>query len=117
MAKFMMMMFESPTEFADLTPQQMQDLVGEYLAWAKRLTAAGKLAGGEKLADEGGRMIRGKGPGALVTDGPYAETKEVLGGYFILRADSYEEAVDLARSGPHAARGLPTLVRRIEETE
>lgn len=115
MAKFMLMLFDNPADYANLTPQMMQDLVKEYGHWAEQMGKEGKLAGGEKLTEEGGRVITGKGAKAVVTDGPYAETKEVLGGYFIVNAASYDEAVAIARSCPHAKYGASTHVRRIDE--
>lgn len=115
MAKFMLMLLDNPMDYAGMTPQQLQDMVKEYGQWAQMLAKEGKLAGGEKLSDEGGRVIRGKGPKAVVTDGPYAETKEVLGGYFIVHAASYDEAVQIAMSCPHVKYGASTHVRRIDE--
>ncbi len=115
MAKYMLLLLDNPSDYASLTPQQMQDLVKEYGQWAGRMGQEGKLAGGEKLADEGGKVITGKGPKAVVTDGPFAETKEVLGGYFIINAASYDEAVAIARSCPHSKYGCATHIRRIDE--
>jgi hypothetical protein len=50
-----------------------------------------------------------------VTDGPFAESKEVLGGYFTINAASYDEAVTIARTCPHIVYGCATHVRRIDE--
>ena len=115
MARYMLMLLDTPADYAALTPQQMQEVVAEYGQWAARMGQEGKLAGGEKLADEGGKILKGKGPTAVVTDGPFAETKEVLGGYLIINAASYDEAVAIARSCPHAKYGCATHIRRIEE--
>jgi len=117
MPKFAMLLFDNPSEFADLSPDQMQAVVQEYNAWCQEMAKAGKFAGGEKLADEGGKVIasRGAGHGVSVTDGPFAESKEVLGGFFIINAGSYDEAVDIARSSPHAKYGASTHVRRIDD--
>ena len=115
MARYMLMLLDTPADYAALTPQQMQEVVAEYGQWAARMGQEGKLAGGDKLADEGGKILKGKGSAAVVTDGPFAETKEVLGGYFIINAASYDEAVAIARSCPHAKYGCATHIRRIEE--
>jgi hypothetical protein len=115
MAKYMLMLFDNPSDYANLSPQQLQDLVKEYGAWAGKMAKEGKLAGGEKLAEEGGKIIRGKGAKAVVTDGPFAESKEVLGGYFTINAASYDEAVTIARTCPHIVYGCATHVRRIDE--
>lgn len=110
MPKFMLLLFDNPSDYADVTPEQMQQVVKEYGSWAQKMGKAGKLAGGEKLADEGGKVITQSG----VTDGPFAESKEVLGGYFILDAASYDEAVELASSSPHVKYGASTHVRQID---
>ena len=110
MPKFMLMLFDHPADYAGLSPDQMQGVVQEYNAWCQEMAKAGKFLGGEKLADEGGKVITQSG----VTDGPFAESKEVLGGYFTILADSYEEAVELASSSPHVKYGASTHVRQID---
>ncbi|MEQ8845660.1 MAG: YciI family protein [Phycisphaerales bacterium] len=110
MPKFMLMLFDNPADYAGLSPDQMQGVVQEYNAWCQEMAKAGKFLGGEKLADEGGKVITKGG----VTDGPFAESKEVLGGYFIISAESYDEAVQIASSSPHAKYGAATHVRQID---
>ena len=86
MAQFILMLHENPAMFAELTPEEMQQLVARYGAWGKALAEKGHYVGGHKLTDEGGRQMR-KANGALgVTDGPYSEVKEVIGGLFIVEA-------------------------------
>lgn len=115
MPRFMLMLFDNPADYADLTPAQMQAIVKEYGEWAQKMGKEGKIAGGEKLADEGGRIITRRDEKVSVTDGPYAETKEVLGGFFIINARSYDEAVEIAQTSPHARYGSSTHVRQIDE--
>lgn len=115
MAKFMLMLIDKPAAFATLTPAQIQEVIKEYNDWAQQLAAKGKLAGGEKLADEGGKVLKESGGKVVVTDGPFAEAKEVLGGYFIVLAADYGEAVAIARTSPHAKYGAATHIRRIDE--
>ncbi|MFI4882233.1 MAG: YciI family protein [Phycisphaerales bacterium JB064] len=116
MAKFMLMLFDNPADYADLSPDTMQQVVREYGEWAQSMAKAGKFVDGEKLADEGGKIIARKGQGVSVTDGPFAESKEVLGGFFIINAGSYEEAVEIASSSPHVKYGASTHVRQIDAT-
>lgn len=115
MPRFMLLLHDRPSDFADVTPGEMQRIIKEYGAWADRLRAAGKLAGSEKLKDEGGRVIAKDGAGVTVTDGPYAEANEVLGGYFTIEAADYDEAVALARDCPHVTYGARIEVRQIDE--
>ena len=101
MDEFILLLHESPTGFADVSPEEMQRVIEEYGAWRTQLEEAGRLSGANKLADEGGRSLRGNGAQLQVTDGPYAEAKEVIGGYFVIRAAGYDEAVELSRGCPH----------------
>jgi hypothetical protein len=82
----------------------------EILAWYDNLRGSGKLApGGEQLqrASTARTIRRGK-----VTDGPFMETKEVLGGFSVLETETIEEAVELARTWPGVDRGLVTIELR-----
>jgi hypothetical protein len=114
MAKFMLLLFDKPADYADLTPAQMQQVVKEYGQWAKSMGQKGKLKGGEKLTDDGGRILKTRGEKVSVTDGPYAESKEVLGGIFIIEAADYDEAVEIAQSCPHMKYGACTHIRQID---
>jgi hypothetical protein len=105
MPKFMLLLHETPSDFQGYSPEQMQALVGRYRAWSKDLTRSGKHAGSAKLKDEGGRHVRSRGGRVKVTDGPYAEAKEVLGGYFVVEAADYDEAVEIAKGCPHMEYG------------
>ena len=100
--------------FAAMSPEEMQHVIRKYVAWGDRLREAGLLKGGEKLADEPGRVIRAGNGQVRVTDGPYSETKEVLGGYYIVSAATYDEAVELARDCPHLEYGGTIEVREID---
>ena len=63
------------------------------------------MEGGQKLADEPGKIMRAKNGHVRVTDGPYGETKEVLGGCYIVSAENYDKAADVARNCPHFEYG------------
>ncbi|XXF78751.1 YciI family protein [Myxococcaceae bacterium GXIMD 01537] len=114
MARFLMLLHETPADFAHWSPADMQACVEEYMAWSERMRQEGKLLQGEKLKDEGGRRLKQQGGKVLVSDGPYAEVKDVVGGVFILSADSYDEAVTIARGCPHLRLGEIEL-RAIED--
>jgi hypothetical protein len=91
----------------------MQAIIERYKAWSAALAAKGHLLGGDKLQDGTGRVLRNSKAQVTVTDGPYAETKEIIGGFFRIEADSYEQAVELARDCPHLAFG-PVEIRQID---
>jgi hypothetical protein len=103
-----------PTAFAKMSPAEMQAVVQRYIAWGKGLRSRKLMTGGHKLADDGGRIVRRRRGQVLVSDGPYAESKEVLGGYFLIRAKTYEVAARLADDCPHLDYGGTIEIRRIE---
>jgi hypothetical protein len=117
MPQYMLLLHDDLTAYADMTPGQMQALLERYQAWAGRLGAEGRLVGGEKLKDEGGRRMRKQGGKVVVVDGPYSETKEVIGGYFTIKAESYADAVEIARSCPHLDYRGVIDVREVDELE
>jgi hypothetical protein len=79
------------------TPEQEQAAVQKMSAWVGQLIAQGRFVGGNPLAP-GGKTIQGKTP--LITDGPFAEGKEYLGGCLTVKADSLEDASELALTYP-----------------
>ena len=99
-----------------LTKQQpeMQGIIEKYAAWATRLEEEGRYTGGQKLRDHEGRVLRRESDEVRVLDGPYSETKEVLGGAMIIRAESYDEAVRIASDCPHLGYGGTIEIRAIE---
>jgi hypothetical protein len=96
------------------TPAEMQRIVEEYIAWARRLAAENRMVGGDELAG-GGKVITGAGAALKVKDGPYTETKESVGGYFLIQAQSEAEAVEIAKECPGLARGGTVELRAIVE--
>lgn len=98
----------------ELSPEEVQAIIGRYQAWSERVTKEGKLLAGEKLKDGEGRELRGHGGSVRVTDGPHTASKEVVGGFWILEAATYEDAVALASHSPHLEFGSLEL-REIEQ--
>src|SRR5262245_25324909 len=78
-----------------LSPEQLQKVVTDWYAWFERLKAEGKCLGGHPL-QESGKVISGHG-GRTVADGPFAESKETVAGYFYLQVSGEAEAVAIAR--------------------
>lgn len=115
MAKYLLLLRDDPNDFGDLSPAEMQGIIAKYSAWNERLRAEGKLVDSQKLADGEGRVLRGGGDALRVTDGPYSETKEVVGGFFVLEADSYDDAVEITRDCPHLDFDGAVELRRVEE--
>ncbi len=113
MAQFMMLLHNEPATEGAYSPEEIQAVVQKYQKWSETMGAAGKLAGGNKLANDAGKVLRGT-DNVSVVDGPFAETKEVIGGYFILEAADYAEAAQLSKSCPHLAFGGTIELRQID---
>lgn len=98
-------------DFEDFSPDEFQAVVKEFSDWAGRLAEAGKLKEASKLADSGTVI---KSTAGAVTDGPFTETKDAVGGFFLIDADSMEAAVEIAKSCPGLKYGDWLEVRPIE---
>ena len=115
MPKYTLMLREDGTAFAGLSPADFQAIIARYGAWRDELQRNGKFAGGHKLRDRQGRTMRRNGSKIVVTDGPFTEGKEVIGGLFVIEAASYDEAVKIANDCPHLDYGS-IEVREVEVT-
>jgi hypothetical protein len=113
MAKFLVVARSTGVAYANRSPQEMQQVLQKYMAWAAGLRDAGRMLHAEKLRG-GGRVVRGSAGKMTVTDGPFAESKEVIGGFWLLEASSYDEVLAFLKDHPHLEAG--TLeVRQIED--
>lgn len=113
--RFMMILHDSTTAIAGLSPKEIGEIIARYNAWRDRIAQAGQLVSGEKLADEGGKHLTQVNGKVSVRDGSYAETKEIVGGFFLIAAADYDEAVMISRDCPHLALGGRIELREVEE--
>lgn len=97
----------------DLSPGQLQQQIEKYLSWIEGLRRKGHFLAGEPLEEEG-RIISGK-KAQTVTDGPFTESKEAVGGYFIISARDLEAAVALSRDCPIFENNGTVEVRPIQQ--
>jgi len=93
------------------SPEQMQASMGKWMAWIDKLAKDGRYVSGEPLVP-GGKLVTGTN-GNSVTDGPYTEGKEVVGGYFIVNAKDLDEAVSLTKDYPDFDKGGKIQVRQV----
>lgn len=93
----------------DKSPEQIQQAIDAFYVWHEQLVRGGKAKAGQRLA-RASMMVSKHG----VIDGPFAETKEVIGGYWHFLASSIEEAAALAAQNPCLACGLSYEVRPVE---
>jgi hypothetical protein len=106
------MLFFRGTEWTKgLSPEQIQNVLSQWKNWFEGLKEAGKLRGGHPLENTG-KVVSGK-KGRVVADGPYAESKEIVGGYFFLEVASLEEAVAIAKQCPGLDYGAIVEVRPV----
>ncbi|MCA8944097.1 MAG: hypothetical protein KDB80_16150 [Planctomycetes bacterium] len=102
MTKFLLLLRSSiEKDYSQLTPDDMQRIIQGYEKWAGSLAAENRLLAGQKLTDEGGCVLQPGAGSVSKKDGPYIETKEVVGGYYVIEADDQEHAVRLCEGHPN----------------
>ncbi len=117
MPQFLITVRDIPGGLDDAGPEDLQRMVESYHAWGMELAARGRMELGRKLRDDVGKVVRGTADGGMsVTDGPFAEGKEVVGGFWIIQADDVDDAVAAVASHPHLARGS-LEIREIENLD
>lgn len=104
--------FRNSVDGPEPTPEEMEKIFGKWTAWMKGMKAKGQYVAGDRLEDAG-KVIR-QPRGATVTDGPFAEAKEIVGGYIIVTAASLAAATELAKGCPGLEYGTIVEVRPIE---
>jgi hypothetical protein len=114
MAKYMLLLHDNVAAFTNVSPEDMQKVIEKYIAWGDRLRKKGVVQGGDKLTDEPGKVMRRKDGQVRVTDGPYSESKEVLGGYYMIEASTYDQAIEHARDCPHLDYGGTIEIRQVD---
>lgn len=88
---------QSEQDFVQQSADQMQASMEKWNAWIGKLAQNGKFDGGQPLLPEG-KVLRGSA--RKLTDGPFMEGKEIVGGYFLIKADDFEDAVNIAKECP-----------------
>ena len=108
--KDFMLIFIGGADTQKSSPEEMQGQMQKWFGWVDKLKKQNIYVGGEALTP-GGKTV--KGPKTVVTDGPFAESKEVVGGYFIVKANSIEEAVEIAKESPDLPYNGSVQVREV----
>ena len=106
-----MLLYRSDEWYNRLSREELQKLMDQNKAWIERLTAQGKAKPGRAL-ERRGAVVSGKN-GRFVTDGPFAESKEAIGGYLVLDVETIDEAIAIAQSSPGLAYGGSIEVRPV----
>lgn len=109
MSQFMLLLYDNPAEWQKISPEDMQKALEKYMAWSQKPF----VVDGKRLAEDSGRVMRSQDGRPRTTDGPYSETKEVLGGYYTIEAANYNEAVERCQDHPHLEYGGTIEVRQV----
>jgi hypothetical protein len=104
--------FRGPDGQCVRTPEEMQQTFQKWMTWIAGMKARGQYLGGAPLEEKLGAVLRGPG-GGHVTDGPFAEAKEVVAGYMLIAAKTFGEAVEISKGCPGYEVGGSVEVRQI----
>ena len=114
--KYILLIYNNPATYEGWSEEQRNELFGEVDTIMKELNERGELVGGQGLADPSTtKTVRVRDGAPAVTDGPFAEAKEQLGGYLIVDVETEERAVEIAARWPDA-RHFAMEVRQIQHT-
>ena len=107
-----MLLFRGNDWLKSLSSEEKQKVTDQWMAWFRRLTDEGKAIAGNPLEREG-KIVSGKN--RVVSDGPFAESKEAIGGYFYLTGVDENEAIDIAKQCPRLEFGSVVEVRPVAD--
>ena len=114
MKQFLLLLHEDIEKMENLSPKEMEELANAHMTWAEKLAESGHLISGDGLQQKG-VLISGKN--SVVKDGPYLESKEIIGGYYLLQAQNLETIVELTKECPCHIWGGTTEIRQIMDME
>jgi hypothetical protein len=104
--KYMLLIHDDEQAFQRLNESERQAIYGEYRKFSEEIVASGNYIGGSELQPtSSATTVRVRNGKRLVTDGPFAETREQLGGYYLVEAKDLDEAIALAGRIPSAKTG------------
>jgi hypothetical protein len=104
--QYMLLIYENESEARGRSKEEQGRMFGEYQGFTNELKGAGKMHSGQALESvTTATTVRVKGGKTLRTDGPFAETREQLGGYYVIDAKDLDEAVMIAAKIPGARTG------------
>ena len=106
-----MLLFRGTHWDKSLSPEELQNVMSQWTVWFDRLTQQGKIKSAHPLVDEG-KIVAWK-KGQTVADGPFAESKEAIGGYFLLQVCDLDEALEIAKECPVLRYGMTVEVRPV----
>jgi hypothetical protein len=112
MTDFMLLLSGEVKENPSLSLEEKQQEMQKYLHWLTNLKEKGIVKAGQPLGNSGTKIQNANG---IITDGPFVETKEAIGGYFIVAAENLDAAAGVAKTCPHVIMGGSIEVRPLHE--
>lgn len=110
MPDYLLILRDHEERWETFSPQELQDVIEDFMAWNRSLEADDQFVGAGKLTADRGVTVRSRA-GGVVIDGPYAEAKEAIAGYYQIRAENIEHAADAAKRCPILTYGGSVEVR------
>jgi len=107
-----LLLFRGKEWWKSLSPEELQKEMDRFKSWFERLTKEGRVKAAQPLERDGATVSKN---GRVVADGPFAESKEAIGGYFLLQVNSLEEAIAVAKSCPSLEHGTQVEVRPVAQ--
>src|SRR6516225_9454259 len=107
-----LLLFRGEEWWTRLSPEELQGAMDKFKSWFGRLTEEGKLKAAQPLARKGAIVSKN---GRIIADGPFAESKEAIGGYFLLQVNGFNEAIAVPQSSPSLQHGTQVEVRPVAE--
>jgi len=105
-----LLLFRGTNWHRELTSDEVTKIMSEWNQWFEDLSNEGKMVAASPLENEG-HIVSGKA--GAVSDGPFAESKEAIGGFFLLNVPTMEEALEIAKQCPALPQGLTVEVRPV----
>jgi hypothetical protein len=117
--QYMLLIYSEPGRWESLTDEERNAVYSQYEAFGRELDSRNAFVGGAELqSTSSATSVRVRDGETVITDGPFAETKEALGGYYLIEAETLDEALGLAAKIPAATHGVvevrPVVMREAE---
>ena len=114
--QYLLLIHDDEQVWTNMSEEERNQIYGEYMAYSNELVENGAFVGGNQLQPtETATTVRVRDGEQLITDGPFAETKEALGGYYLIEAESVDEALEWAAKIPHGTIEVrPVVPMRVE---
>ncbi|MRI01059.1 hypothetical protein GH721_11010 [Kriegella sp. EG-1] len=110
MKDFMMIFIGADYQELGLSPEQLQERMGKWFAWNEKMSAQGIVKSGDALVPVVKRVV---GKDRTISDGPFADSKELIGGYYIVSAESADAVVEIAQDYPDYDLGGTVEIREV----